>query len=146
MTRKTVVAGSAAAFTALVVYTFSQSCVRANLDQARVRPGMSVADVIHAVRGWDLCLANAESPSSSELVGFTAMRGGGRFYLRIYGEHENMPLDTEVNFIESVEKQMADGRAWNIQFTYYGEPRSTFRVDFDSKGEVKSVSDNVAGP
>lgn len=147
-TRKKAVLGAVAALLALALFQGTQSCVRAGWERSRIKIGMSVSDVFHAINGWRFCSGSFFDPATKEFAQFRVVKKdeGSGYYVHVHGETEYRQIDSEEELIQMAQKQMSPGQSWSIQFTYFGYPRSTFRVDFDSHGKVQGVSGIGGGP
>jgi hypothetical protein len=146
MTSKKVVTLLIAGLGAGVVFVGTSSCVRARRERGRLRAGMSVPEAFRVLRDWDFCLANSGDPATKEFSTFFATRDGRGYSVQLGAAEGPRRFATAEGVRGFIRKETNNGRAWHIQFTYFGMPRSTFRADFDAQGKVRGVSEIVFGP
>ena len=141
---KKIVIGGILACLLLGLATSTKSCRRAVGEKARIKLGMSVAEVFEVTNDWNL--SSVYCNEMRNWGNFLAFHSSGTYSIATHERSRYRTLGSRDELIEVVEKEMGQGGNWHISFTYMGVPRSTFRVDFDAQGKVKDVSDTFAGP
>jgi len=134
-------------------------CRRAHADKDLISIGMSVSDVFQALDEWEICHGNSFDTASNELASFSAVKmryehqysvhadkGTEKgFDVRVEQDSDQQMIDSKQDLVRFAEKQIGNGRPWNLEFTYMGGViRSVFRIDLDSQGTVNNVSDAIA--
>ena len=141
---KKIVIGGISACLLLWLADGTKSCRRAEGDKARIKPGVSVAEVFEVTDDWNL--SSVYCNEMRNRGHFLAGHFSGTYSIATHEPEGEHTIGSRDELIEVVEKEMGQGCNWHISFTYMGVPRSTFRVDFDAQGKVKDVSDTFTGP
>ena len=118
-------------FAVVLLVVVSQSdCVRASWASHRIRSGMTVNEVLQVSGDWEWGSAYSERPAPEPgvAVSFNARS------IRVLGKGESHGLEQQMN-----------GHAWSMSLTYLWPMRASFRIFFDPRGKVQSVS-GIAGP
>jgi len=138
--RKKIYLTVTALFLSLVLVTATQSCFRAGREKARIRSGMSVAEVFTLTENWDLG-SIYRSADEAPWRHFSVSHGSDIYRLVSSDQQRTLSRD---ELIDELQKDMEHGN-WHAEFTYMGNPRFTFRVDFQ-EGKVIYASDGAGGP
>lgn len=143
MTRRTKII--VIAVIAIIFGPMFYGCGRVEWKHSRVKPGMTVAQVLEVADGWWMCTANSEGQKPEEAQRFWLAGGDGRYSIHLSGANEGQPVDSQAEMIRLVEKRMSDGHPWRVSFSYFASvpPRIAFAVEFDAQGRVTSVGDTV---
>ena len=128
-------------FAVVLLVVVSQSdCVRASWASHRIRSGMTVNEVLQVSGDWEWGSAYSERPAPEPgvAVSFNARS------IRVLGKGESQEVVSQGELASGLEQQM-NGHAWSMSLTYLWPMRASFRIFFDPRGKVQSVS-GIAGP
>jgi len=130
-------------------------CGRVEWKHSRIKPGMTVAQVLEVTDGWWACTGYSERakpgaslgerPDPAQAQHFWLTGGEGRYSMSAKDLSERQAIGSEAEMIKLVEQRMSDGHPWRLSFSYFASvpPRIAFAVEFDAQGRVTAVGDTV---
>ena len=133
---------------AIIFVPMFYGCGRVEWKHSRVRPGMTVAQVLEVTDGWWMCDGFSDRAKPEEPRHFWMTGSDGHYLMSLRVDHidyDSEAILSEAEMISRVEQTMSDRHPWRLSFSYFASvpPRMAFAVEFDAQGRVTSVGDTV---
>jgi hypothetical protein len=117
---------------------------KAEKARSTVRPGMTVAEVLHSVTGWILLGASSDAPETDPghppavSLGFHSKSNKFIYFDGMNGADREL---SEAETLVLLHQKLGDGYSWQFRFTFVSTTPQhfSFKVEFDKDGRVQEV-------